>query len=247
MATIEISANLSIHFKYPEVRNLSLILSGKERLQITIKHRFNRVAIACLTFLLISSTLFMLTATSVKAATPPTTQTIQGTVYDHDTGSPIPNAGIIVNFADGSSVDPTVDSNGFYTTTFSTDNPPISVEATAQNYDKQFAMDIPTSFDQPITRDFYMQLANPVLDKSSGGWTWGDNSILLSLSTTTPNELIYLAAVLPSTQAITGITSNPDFDLDTKATGDLCFGQRKLGYLVCSDASSWPNKNHNKL
>ncbi len=174
-----------------------------------MKHNFNRVAIVCLTFLLISSTLFMLTATSVKADPPPATQTIQGTVYDHDTGLPIHYAEVSVTYSDGSGDALSTDVNGMYSTTFSTDNPPISIDASTQNYYAQLATDMPTSFDQPITRDFYLQLSNPVLDQFAGSWTWGNNAMRLSLSTATPNELIYFAAALPSTQAVTGITSNP--------------------------------------
>ena len=177
-----------------------------------MKHKFNRVAIACLTFLLLSSTLFMLTASSVKADSPPTTQIIQGTVYDQDTGLPISGASIIVNLADGSAIYPTVDSSGAYSTTFTTDNPPISIETHAQNYYTQSAMDMPTTFDQPITRDFYMQLSNPVLDQYTTNWVYSYDGpyVVLSLSTSTPNELVYVAVASPSTQPVASVTSNPD-------------------------------------
>ncbi len=170
----------------------------------------------------------MLTATSVKADIPPATQTIQGTVYDHDTGVPIHYARVAVYYTDGSSDALSTDVNGMYSTSFSTDNPPISIDASAQNYYVQLATDMPTSFDQPITRDFYLQLSNPVLDQFAGGWTWGNNAMLLSLSTATPNELIYFAAVLPSAQAVTGITSNPPLTWTLRQQVIYASGSEKL-------------------
>ncbi len=164
----------------------------------------------------------------LKRSTPPTTQTIQGTVYDHDTGVPIHYARVAVYYTDGSSDALSTDVNGMYSTTFSTDNPPISIDASAQNYYVQLATDMPTSFDQPITRDFYLQLSNPVLDQFAGGWTWGNNAMLLSLSTATPNELIYFAAVLPSTQAVTGITSNPPLTWTLRQQVIYASGSEKL-------------------